>query len=109
MSTGPINNFAGCRRQLVSQVNQILPGTLYCPESLRSAGTFCPSLGRSAMDSTLHELFDGQAYCWVEQGSSVMVKVVSKCGDPVELRWCEARELGKLLIRLADEGQDGDP
>jgi hypothetical protein len=60
------------------------------------------------MDSTLHELFDGQAYCWIEQESSIMLKVVSRQGDPVELQWDGARELGRMLIRLADEGEKAD-
>jgi hypothetical protein len=60
------------------------------------------------MDSTLHQLFDGQAYCWIEHESSVMLKVVSRHGDPVELQWDDARELGRLLIHMADEGEKSD-
>jgi hypothetical protein len=60
------------------------------------------------MDSTIHNLFDGQAYCWIEQESSIMLKVVSSAGDPVELDWGEARELGRLLLRLADEGDTAE-
>ena len=44
-----------------------------------------------------------EVYCWVEQQSSVMLKAVTRHGDPVELTAIEARELAKVLLRLADE------
>jgi hypothetical protein len=53
-------------------------------------------------------LFDGAARAWIEQESSIHVKVVEPSGDPVELTWREARQLGELLIRLADEGEGLD-
>ena len=48
---------------------------------------------------------DGDAYCWTEQESSVMLKSVSKFGDPVELTKEEAIALGKALIAAAKQIQ----
>ena len=55
-------------------------------------------------DGTVHRLFDGEVYAWIEQESSVHIKAVTPSGDPVELTFDNARELGRLLIQLADEG-----
>lgn len=44
----------------------------------------------------------GQAYCWPEQESSVMLKAVTKFGDPVELSKEEAIELADALIKAAN-------
>ena len=41
-------------------------------------------------------------YCWAEQRSSVMLKAVTKFGDPVELTADEARTVAAVLLRLAD-------
>ena len=41
-------------------------------------------------------------YCWAEQDSSVMLKAVTKFGDPVELTADEARAVAAALLRLAD-------
>jgi hypothetical protein len=57
---------------------------------------------------TVHRLFGGEACAWIEQDSSIMLKVVTASGDPVELEWKDARELGRLLIRLADKGEQAD-
>jgi hypothetical protein len=57
---------------------------------------------------TVHQLFGGEAKAWIEQESSVMLKVVTASGDPVELDWKDARELARLLMRLADEGEQAD-
>jgi hypothetical protein len=43
----------------------------------------------------------GDVYLWPEQGSSVMLKAITKYGDPVELEPEEARELGETLIKMA--------
>lgn len=40
---------------------------------------------------------------WLEQESSVHIKAVTPQNDPVELSPDEARRLGELLLRLADE------
>jgi hypothetical protein len=60
------------------------------------------------MSSKVHELLGGEAYAWIEQDSSIMLKVVTSRGDPVEMQWADARELAQLLIRLADEGEASD-
>lgn len=46
---------------------------------------------------------DGDAYCWVEQESSVMLKAVTKYGDPVELTKEEAVDLAHALLRAAEK------
>ena len=46
---------------------------------------------------------DGDAYCWAEQESSVMLKSVTKHGDPVELTKEEALDLAKALIAAAEK------
>ncbi len=43
----------------------------------------------------------GEVYLWPEQGSSIMIKAITKSGDPVELEPEEAKKLGETLIRLA--------
>jgi len=43
----------------------------------------------------------GDAYCWAEQESSVMLRAVTKLGDPVELSAEEARELAHALLKAA--------
>lgn len=53
----------------------------------------------------VHKLLDGDVYLWIEQDSSIHLKAVTKFGDPVEMQCEDARTLGKLLIRLADEGE----
>ena len=41
-------------------------------------------------------------YCWLEQDSSVMLKAVTKHGDPVELTATDARAIASTLLALAD-------
>jgi hypothetical protein len=41
-------------------------------------------------------------YGWVEQGSSVMFKAVTRFGDPVELTADEARAVAAALLALAE-------
>lgn len=59
-------------------------------------------------EPVVHRLLDGEASVWIEQASSIHLKVVTESGDPAELTWNEARELGELLVRLADEGERGE-
>jgi hypothetical protein len=54
-------------------------------------------------DNKLVEFAQGEVYLWVEADSSVMLKAISKGGDPVELGPEEARELGETLIKMATE------
>ena len=42
-------------------------------------------------------------YGWVEQGSSIMFKAVTKSGDPVEINAEEARDIAAALIKLAEQ------
>jgi hypothetical protein len=46
---------------------------------------------------------DGDAYCWLEQESSVMLKALTKHGDPVELTKQEATDLARALLRAAEK------
>jgi hypothetical protein len=46
---------------------------------------------------------NGEAYCWIEQESSVMLKAVTKRGDPVELTKDEAIDLAHALLRAAEK------
>ncbi len=41
-------------------------------------------------------------YCWLEAESSVMLKAVTRYGDPVELVADEARAVAAALLALAD-------
>lgn len=57
------------------------------------------------MDAKKEEVFSissGEAYCWPEQESSVMLKAVTKYGDPVELSKEEAIELAGALLKAAN-------
>ena len=56
-------------------------------------------------DATVYKFIDGDAYVWIEQEASIMLKAVTASGDPVELAWDDAQEIGRLLIRLAYEGE----
>lgn len=49
----------------------------------------------------LVEFAEGEVCLWVEAGSSVMLKAISKGSDPVELEPEIARELGEALIKMA--------
>jgi hypothetical protein len=46
---------------------------------------------------------DGDAYCWAERESSVMLKAVTKSGDPVELTKDEAIELATALLKASKQ------
>jgi hypothetical protein len=41
-------------------------------------------------------------YGWVEPGSSIMFKAVTKFGDPIEISAQEARDIAVALIKLAE-------
>jgi hypothetical protein len=60
------------------------------------------------MEKGIHELLGGYAYAWIEHGTSIMLKVATRDGDPVEMQWADARELAQLLLKLADEGEFPD-
>jgi hypothetical protein len=60
------------------------------------------------MDDQIHKLMGDEVYAWIEQGSSIMLKAATAHGDPVEMQWTEARQLAHLLLRLADEGEQGN-
>ena len=49
------------------------------------------------------EFAHGEVCLWPEQGSSIMIKAITKSGDPVELEPDEAKELGELLIGWASQ------
>jgi hypothetical protein len=57
------------------------------------------------MAEKIYELFGGEAYAWIEQESSIHLKIAAANGDPVELSWNDARNLARLLVNLADEGE----
>ena len=44
------------------------------------------------------QVSNGDAYSWVEAGSSVMLKAMTRAGDPVELSAEEAVELAHALL-----------
>lgn len=48
------------------------------------------------------ELGDGQIQVSIHDDTSVHIKALTSFQDPVELSAEEARELGELLLRLAD-------
>ncbi len=47
--------------------------------------------------------WEDEAYLWIEQDSSIMAKIVSKFGDPLELTADEARLLAVMLNTVADD------
>jgi hypothetical protein len=53
--------------------------------------------------SDVFSVSDGDAYCWLEQKSSDMLKAVTKHGDPVELTKQEAVDLAHALLKAAEE------
>ena len=56
----------------------------------------------------VRQMLGGEISAWIEQGTSIHLKAVSATGDPVELTFDEARELGRLLIKLADEAEEAE-
>lgn len=54
------------------------------------------------------EGWEGEVSLWVEQESSIMLKAISKAGDPVELTSNEARNLIKLLTEATEKLEQED-
>jgi hypothetical protein len=54
-------------------------------------------------DRKIYKLADGEVSLWIEDGGSIHLKAVSPFGDPTELTEEMARELGLLLMTLAEE------
>ena len=46
-------------------------------------------------------------YCWLEQDSSVMLKAVTRFGDPVELTAGDVRAIAAALLELAERLEPG--
>jgi hypothetical protein len=42
-------------------------------------------------------------YCWLEQESSVMLKAVTRSGDPVELTAVDSRTIAAALLAFAEQ------
>jgi hypothetical protein len=55
----------------------------------------------SEQQSEVFSVANGEAYCWLEQESSVMLKAATKNGDPVELTRAEATKLAAALLQAA--------
>ncbi len=55
--------------------------------------------------SNVTEIGD-DVYLWLEQDSSIMIKAISKHGDPVELTAEEALKLAMVLEQLAKKIKD---
>ena len=53
-------------------------------------------------DPEIQRFSDGEAYFWIEQESSIMLKAITLHGDPVELTADEVRSLAKALLQAAD-------
>ena len=51
----------------------------------------------------IHELAGGEICLWIDDDSSIHLKIKNEFKDPVELNAKEARELGQLLLKLADK------
>jgi len=49
----------------------------------------------------LVKLSGGDVHLWVEAESSVMLKAITKHGDPVDLTSDEAKELAETLVKMA--------
>ncbi len=45
----------------------------------------------------------GEFRAWIEQETSIHVKAVTQCGDPIELSAKPARLIANMLIDMADE------
>jgi hypothetical protein len=51
----------------------------------------------------LQEFSNGEVYFWIEADSSIMLKAVTKHGDPVELGAEKVREIAEALLKAATE------
>ena len=54
-------------------------------------------------EKEIYSVSNGEAYFWVEQESSVMLKAATGFGDPVELSKEEVIALANALLKAADE------
>jgi hypothetical protein len=48
-------------------------------------------------------LSNNEISLWIENGTSIQMKAVTKYGDPVEINYDEAIELSNILRKMADE------
>jgi len=55
------------------------------------------------MKNDVHEIVGGEICLWTDNDASIHLKINNEFKDPVELNAKEARELGKLLLKLADK------
>jgi hypothetical protein len=56
----------------------------------------------------MQEIAGGEIVVWAEDGGPIMLKVVQKYGDPVELAEHEAEELVSCLQNLISTIRQGD-
>jgi hypothetical protein len=55
------------------------------------------------MERNVIYIADGDIKFWIENGSSLMIKAITKFGDPVELSSEEALELANKLSEYANQ------
>jgi hypothetical protein len=65
--------------------------------------SLCVGLNLAMPDVDLTRPFEpaNDVQCWLDQESSIMLKAVTRFGDPVELTAREARAIADSLINLA--------
>ena len=61
-------------------------------------------------DADLFKTSDGEVALWLDPGSSLHLRAITKSGDPVELSLNEAKSLADALTALIDKAikQDED-
>lgn len=81
----------------------------YCQKwrkgSNRFLTPFLPSMASGESSDLIRPADD--VYCWLEQDSSIMLKAITKFGDPVELAAVEARSIASALLALAERLEPG--
>src|SRR5262249_29208160 len=100
---GPLWPIAGGIMGLLLLILPSLPKA-YIEQRNRIRGLRDGSGDRREMNDQKPEVFsvsDGEAYCWLERESSVMLRAVTKHGDPVELTKQEAFDLAHALLKVA--------
>lgn len=50
----------------------------------------------------------GEFFGWIEQETSIQLKACTRLGDPIEVSAEEAREIARMLLKLADELEELD-
>jgi hypothetical protein len=55
------------------------------------------------MESNVVYVADGDIKFWIENGSSLMIRAITKFGDAVELSSEEALELSNKLVEYANQ------